>query len=474
MAENNTLEKRIKAGRALRVNVPRSSHGDVGNVTKRDPISLLEESSAGRVKRLVPLRYGRMLVSPFAFYRGSAIIQAHDLATTPHTGLVQPICGDAHLMNFGGFATPERNFVFDINDFDEAHPGPWEWDVKRLAASFVVGARHLGFEPAATDELVFNAIENYRIRMTDLASMGELDLWYEKMTFDYMLQNAKYEEGRKGIAKAIEKAQSRTQGSLLRKMAEKINGKWIMHDAPPDLFHIQGRSTLFEADEDWAQLDLQAALSNMLKNYLTTLSPSHRELLGRFQVQDVAFKVVGVGSVGTRCLALLMTDIHDQPLFLQVKQAVPSVLARYVPVGKSPFKHEGQRVVFGQRMMQSASDMFLGWNGGSGATVRHFHIRQLRDMKFSAEVETLSELTFGRYAWLCCDILARAHARAGGLAPEISGYLGKSGQFAEALVSYANSYADQVERDFQAFRDACRSGRLAAQTEADFGADLHM
>lgn len=471
MAENNTFENRVKAGHALRANAPRSSHGDVGNV-KRDPIELLEKSSTGRVRQLVPLRYGRMLASPFAFYRGSAIIQAHDLATTPHTGLVQPICGDAHMMNFGGFATPERNFVFDMNDFDETHPGPWEWDVKRLAASFTVAARHLGFKATATDELVFNAIENYRVRMADFSLMGELDLWYEKLTFDYMLQNAKYEEGRKEIATAIEKAQKRKHENLLPKMADKTNGTWVMRDAPPGLFHIQGKNTLFDADDDWKQFDLQGALSRLLENYLTTLSPSHRDLLGRFQVQDVAFKVVGVGSVGTRCLVLLLTDVHDQPLFLQVKQAVPSVLAPYVPAGKSPFKHEGQRVVVGQRMMQSASDMFLGWNGGSGAKIRHFYIRQLRDMKFSVEVETLSELMFSRYAWLCSHILARSHARAGGLAPQISGYLGKSGQFAETLVSYANNYADQVERDFETFRAACRKGRLQAKTEADFAADL--
>lgn len=469
MTPHVTLDERIEQGRALRKGTPRVSHSDVGDI-KRDPIKLLEQSSAGRVERLVPLRYGRMLTSPFAFYRGSAAIQAHDLATTPHTGLIHQICGDAHLVNFGGFSSPERTLVFDMNDFDETHPGPWEWDVKRLAASITVAARYSGFKKAAADEMVFNAMENYRSSMATFSTMGVLDLWYEKTTFEDMMQQAKYDKVRKEIAKSIEKAQGRTHEGLLPKMAEQVEGKWMMHDNPPELFHIHGKNTLFNADDRAMLLNRTDFVEKYFEGYLKTLSTSHKQLLGYFTMQDAAFKVVGVGSVGTRCLVLLMIDAQNQPLFLQIKQAERSVLAPYVPAGKSAFKHEGQRVVAGQRLMQSVSDMFLGW--ATGPAGNHFYLRQLRDMKVSFEIEMLDEFLLGRYVWLCSHILARAHARAGGMAPQISGYLGSGSQFAEAMVDYANNYADQVELDFDTFRVACRTGRLTARTEADYAADF--
>ena len=470
MLKNETLEQRIDAGRKLRKTAPRATHNMLGNI-KRDPIPLLQSSSEGRFERLVPLRYGRMLASPFAFYRGSAAIQAHDLAPTPQSGLQLQICGDAHLMNFGGFATPERNLVFDMNDFDETHPGPWEWDVKRLAASISVAARHLGFKDSAADDMVFNAVEHYRLRMSEFAQMSELDLWYEKLTFDEMLTGAVAEDSRKQIHKAIEKASMRTHEGLLPKMAEKIDGRWRMRDAPPELFHFRGAHTLLESDDPQMAIDVKRdVLGSYFTKYLATLSWSHQQLLKRFSFQDAAFKVVGVGSVGTYCHVLLFTDIHDQPLFLQAKQAQKSVLAPYVKAGKPAFNHEGQRIVQGQRMLQSASDMFLGWTTGYAG--RNLYVRQLRDMKVSFEIDTFSEFLLGRYAWLCFHVLARAHARASGMAPQISGYLGKSGQFAEALAGYARGYTDQVESDFEAFRAACRKGRITAQSEADFGADL--
>ena len=466
---DDTLEQRIEAGKALRDRAARGSHSSIGNV-KRDPVKLLAASSKGRVEHLVPLRYGRMLASPFTFYRGSAVIQAHDLATTPYSGLTHQICGDAHLMNFGGFATAERNLVFDLNDFDETHPGPWEWDVKRLAASITVGARHMGFKAAATDEMVFNAVEQYRKRMAESATKGTLELWYEKLTFDYILQNAKFEKGRKAILKVMEKARTRTHGNLLPKMAQKTDGRWVMRDTPPVLFHFTGDAERVFDGGQWIQDGRLAPKAEALfQKYLETLSPSHRHLISSFRMQDLAFKVVGVGSVGTRCLALLMTDVQDQPLFLQIKQAVKSVLAPYVPC-KSTLKHEGQRVVVGQRLMQSASDPFLGWM--TGQLGFDFYLRQLRDMKISFEIELFDDFLFGRYALLCADTLARAHARAGGLAPQLSGYLGNKQDFAEALVGYANGYADQVERDYEVFRDACRKGRLQARSDADFAADL--
>jgi len=470
MSQTSQLQERIKQGRSLRKRAGRGSHKAIGN-TKRDPVTLLEASSKGRVEQLIPLRYGRMLASPFAFYRGSVNIQAHDLAGTPHTGISHQICGDCHLMNFGGFATPERNLVFDLNDFDETHPGPWEWDLKRLVASLTICARHLGFKSGTADDIVAAAVNNYRDFMAKYAEMGALELWYDKITLAGIFEKSQYAATRKVLARSMAKAQQRTHDNLLPKMGQKVDGRWMMSDAPPVLFHIHGGNTLFAADEDWAQLENWESLANKLFNeYRTTLSPSHRQLLSYFKMQDLAFKVVGVGSVGTRCLVLLMTDDQDQPLFLQIKQAVKSVLAPYVPVGKSTFKHEGQRVVAGQRMMQATSDLFLG--ASTGPSGRYFYLRQLRDMKISAEVEMFDEFMLGRYALLCGRTLARAHARAGGYAPEISGYIGKGAQFAEALVKYANGYADQVQKDFEAFRAACRTGRLMARSEEDFVADF--
>jgi len=467
---SGTLAEKIDAGRGMRQLCIRSSHHAIGHVD-RDPVKLLKASSAGRVQRLVPLRYGRMLTSPFAFYRGSAIIQAHDLAGTPHTGLVQQICGDCHLMNFGGFATPERNLIFDINDFDETHPGPWEWDVKRLVASLTLAARHLDLTMAAADEAVFTAVKSYQRNMGAYAQMGALSLWYERITLESLIAATPDKVAKQTLIKSVAKAQGRTQENLLPKMGDKIDGRWAIRDTPPALFHIHGNSTLFDKDDDWTQLGgWQPLAEHLLKEYAQSLSPSHRHLLDNFNIQDLAFKVVGVGSVGTRCLALLMTDAQEQPLFLQIKQAVRSVLAPYVPAGKTAYKHDGQRVVVGQRLMQASSDLFLGTS--TGPSGRHFYFRQLRDMKISAEIEAFDLNLLRHYASLCGHVLARAHARAGGYAPQISAYLGKGDAFANALVLYARDYADQVYRDFEAFRTACRKGRLLAQTESDFGADI--
>ncbi len=469
MNDLTSLEQRVNHGKSLRINVPRASHDAVGNV-KRDPIKLLKASNKTRVERLIPLRYGRMLESPFAFYRGGACIQAHDLSTTADSGLIQQICGDAHIMNFGGFATPERNLVFDINDFDETHAAPWEWDIKRLAASVTVAARGLGFKSGVIDDIVFNAVEHYRKSIAKYAEMNVLDIWYEKVTFDEMLASAKYEEGRKQIDKLIKKAALRTHENLLPKMAEKKNGKWILNDEPPDTFHIQGKATLISPHDKWMSMDEGKTIRKVYGQYLKTLAPSHQLLLSRFEIQDLVFKVVGVGSVGTRCVALLLTDAHEQPLFIQAKQALPSVLSPYFPQQKLADKQRGQNIVYGQRLMQSASDSFLGW--AKGPLGYEFYFRQLRDMKVSAEIELFNEQVFGRYAWLCCDILSHAHAKAGGLAPQMSGYLGNNSDFAEAIVRYANGYADVVESDYEKFRTACRNGTLKAQTDSDFKADL--
>ncbi|WP_432260359.1 DUF2252 domain-containing protein [Cupriavidus sp. TMH.W2] len=464
------VEARRERGKSLRTQVPRGAQDAIGNVD-RDPVALLETSSEGRVPRLVPLRYGRMIQSPFAFFRGSAIIQAHDLAGTPDSGLPMQICGDCHLANFGGFASPERTLLFDLNDFDETSPGPWEWDLKRLSASFVVAARHLRHKAGVAEALVREVVGSYQRRTAAYAEMGMLDTWYDRITFERLLDEETLPEVQKRIRRGMERAADRTHESLLPKLAERTGDRWSILDAPPAIFHVHGEQTLFGPDDDWLVAgDDELARDQAYKDYLATLAPDRRRLLAHFTRHDLAFKVVGVGSVGTRCLVQLLMDQHDKPLFLQVKEATRSVVARYCK--SAPTAHEGRRVVEGQRLMQAASDLFLGWTKGPFG--RHFYMRQLRDMKLSAQVELMDAELLGRYASLCGWVLARAHAKAGGLAAEVSGYLGRSDRMADVMVGYANGYADQVERDYDQFVAACRSGRLEARTDADMAADFRV
>jgi uncharacterized protein (DUF2252 family) len=455
---------------AARRRVRRREHAAVGNV-QRDPVELLQISSAGRIERLVPLRYGRMIESPFAYFRGSAIIQAHDLAGTPNSGLNFQICGDCHLANFGGFATPERALLFDLNDFDETSPGPWEWDLKRLAASFVVAARHLHHKRGVAEDLVYRVVSSYQTRMAAYAEMSILETWYDRITFDRLLAEASSPEVRKRVQRGMERAASRTSEALLPKLSEQVGGRWVIRDAPPAIFHARGENTLLSAEDDWTQHGkTDQHLRMAFKEYLSTLAADRRQLLSQFTSQDTAFKVVGVGSVGTRCLIHLMIDRHGKPLFLQVKEATQSVVARYF---KAPaVKHEGRRVVEGQRLMQAASDPFLGW--AKGPLGRHFYLRQLRDMKLSPPIELADAELLGEYAALCGWVLARGHAKAGGLAREISDYLGRGDQMADAMVKYSDAYADQVERDYELFLAACRSGRLEARNDADMAADFRI
>ncbi|MEZ0603505.1 DUF2252 domain-containing protein [Paraburkholderia sp. IW21] len=467
----STIAEREARGRAAREHSKRSSHRTVGELN-RNPIELLKQSSEGRVTNLVPLRYGRMAVSPFTFFRGTAIIQAHDLSKVPDTGLTMPICGDGHLMNFGGFATPERQLVFDLNDFDEVAIGPFEWDLKRLTASLVVAARHMRLSRGAAEHLVMTAATEYRDRMAQYAQCGALELWYDRITFDRMAETALTPERRRTVRRGMEKAASRTHENLLEKMAERDGDHWKIRDAPPALFHVLGANTLFTPEETEAFRDAnwRKMLERMWGEYLKTMSHDRRELLSHFTVQDIVFKVVGVGSVGTRCMVVLSVDHMDKPLFLQIKEARPSVIAQHY---KSPsIKHEGERVVQGQRMLQAASDIFLGW--ATGPLGRHFYFRQLRDMKLSANIELFDTDLLEGYARLCGWIMARAHAKASGQAIEVSAYIGRGDQFAEALTSYATRYADQVERDYDVFLKACRSGELEARTDEDMAADFRV
>ncbi len=464
----STIAQREARGKAAREHSKRSLHRGVGDL-HRDPVALLRQSSEGRVTKLVPLRYGRMAESPFAFLRGSAILQAHDLARGPATRLVMPICGDCHLLNFGGFATPERRLIFDLNDFDEVATGPFEWDLKRLAVSLVVTARHMRLSRGVAHDLAMTALTEYRDRIAQYAQGGALELWYEHISFERMSETALTQERRRTVRRAMEKAAGRTHESMLEKLCAQRGEHFEIRDAPPALFHVHGANTLFEPEDDWFRIgDWRRLIEPMYASYLKTLAYDRRELLSHFSTQDLVFKVVGVGSVGTRCLVLLNTDHLGKPLFLQIKEARPSVIARYFDA-PSPL-HEGERVVRGQRMLQAASDIFLGW--ASGPSGRHFYFRQLRDMKLSANVELFDNDLLTGYAQLCGWALARAHAKASGLAIELRAYIGRSDQFAEALTDYALAYANQVERDYDAFLAACRSGELDARSDDDMAADF--
>ncbi|MFP3582117.1 DUF2252 domain-containing protein [Paraburkholderia sp. SIMBA_055] len=467
----STIADREARGRAAREKSKRSSHRTVGEL-RRDPIELLKESSEGRVRNLVPLRHGRMAASPFTFFRGTALLQAHDLSKVHDTGLTMPICGDGHLMNFGGFATPERQLVFDLNDFDEVSVGPFEWDLKRLTASLVIAARHMRLSRGAAEDLVMTAVNEYRNRMAQYAQCGALELWYERITFERMAETALTPERRRAVRRGMEKAASRTHESLFERMAGHDGERWVIRDAPPALFHVLGANTLFTAEETEELKGPRGGnmLDGMWSDYLKTMSHDRRELLAHFSVQDIVFKVVGVGSVGTRCTAVLLVDPMSKPLFMQIKEARPSVVARYFK--SPPARHQGERVVQGQRMLQAASDIFLGW--ATSPLGRHYYFRQLRDMKLSASIELFDSDLLTGYAQLCGWVMARAHAKASGQAIEVSAYIGRGDQFAEALTTYATTYADQVERDYDAFIKACRSGALEARSDEDMAADFRM
>jgi uncharacterized protein (DUF2252 family) len=463
------LAEQYQKGKHRRTVVPRSELGNFEPV-KRNPVDLIKRSAQQRVPPLVGLRHGRMLASPFTFFRGSANLQAFDLNGAPHTGIEFPICGDCHLMNFGGFATPERNLVFDINDFDETYPGPWEWDLKRLAASLFIAALHLGHGTAGAAEVTYRAAARYQASMKNYATMGALELNYQSHTLQNLLKSLDDADARARLERVIRRAQRRTHEDLLPRIAVHEGTGWKIKDTPPSVFHLFGEATLLPADDDWMRLaGWQSIVGEMYKQYRTTLSSDRSAILDNFHMQDLTFKVVGVGSVGTRCLVLLLVDDHDKPLFLQIKEALPSVLASGRGT-KPAYRHQGQRVVDGQRRLQSASDLFLGWS--TGPSGRHFYFRQLRDMKVSASIETYDNTLLVQYAATCGEVLARAHAKSGGRAQEISGYIGKSDAVPAAMVRYAGAYAEQAERDFDAFRSACQKGVLDVRTDEEFLLDL--
>jgi uncharacterized protein (DUF2252 family) len=442
-----TLEERRARGRALREQTPRSSHAFWAAAPNRpDPLGVLEAQASTRLPDLVPLRYARMRVSPFAFLRGSAAVMAQDLAPTPRTGIQTQLCGDCHCANFGVYASPERSLLFDINDLDETYPGPWEWDVKRLAASLLVAGRGNGCTAAECRTAVLAGVRSYRQHMAEFAGMATLDVWYTRVTVADVLNALASKPTKQQAQRQVAKARQRTSLQAFAKLTTWVDGHRRFANDPPLVMRVTEEA-------------LGGAVRTLFEQYLGTLRGAQRRVLDRFQIIDVARKVVGVGSVGTRCFMVLLTGrTDDDPLILQVKEAQASVLEAHLP--KSGSQHEGERVVAGQELMQAASDIFLGWM--TGPTGQHYYWRQLRDMKGTIEAETLSPTNLAVYASVCGWALARAHARASGNAVEIAAYLGMSDRFDEAIATFAEAYANQTERDYHALRAGIASGRLVA------------
>ena len=442
--------------------MPRSSHaGFTPSPHRSDPIELLERQAETRVPELVPIRYGRMLVSPFTFYRGAALIMASDLAATPRSGLMVQCCGDAHLSNFGVFASPERRLVFDLNDFDETLPGPWEWDVKRLAASVLIAARDNGFSVKQQDQAVLDTVAEYRTAMATFAAMKNLEVWYAHLEIEAVLEELGPQLNPKAVRrtqKALAKARARDSMSAFSKLTHIVDGEARIIADPPLIVPME---EVVKRSERVAVLEW---LRELVRVYRASLDHDRQALLEEFRLSDFARKVVGVGSVGTRAwIALLMGLDSGDPLFLQMKEAQPSVLEEFVAA--SEFENHGERVVTGQRLMQASSDIFLGWihiPAGLDGQPRDFYGRQLRDWKGSAEIDQMEPKTLPRYGRLCGWTLARAHARSGDRIA-IASYLGKGAVFDRALVDFSRAYAEQNERDYKALVKAVKSGRIVAE-----------
>jgi uncharacterized protein (DUF2252 family) len=458
-----TVPERAARGKAVRAEVPRASHADFQPPAARpDPIDLLERQAETRVPELVPIRYGRMMVSPFTFYRGAASIMAHDLAATPRSGLTVQCCGDAHLSNFGVFASPERALVFDLNDFDETLPGPWEWDVKRLATSMLIAGRDNNFRVRDQEQVVLDTVNEYRSAMRGFAGMKNLEVWYSRLDIESTVKKyaSSFRQKRvKQAEKQIAKARTKDSMTAFSKLTRVVNGRAQIVDQSPLIvpLHVlagDGTEEIFER------------LHELIRAYRDTLDFDRRVLLEEFELADFARKVVGVGSVGTRAwIALMLGRDGQDPLFLQMKEAEASVLEEFL--GASAFTNHGQRVVTGQRLMQAASDIFLGWvhvdPAPDGGGSRDYYGRQLKDWKGSAEIEQMNPRAMATYGRLCGWTLARAHARTGDRIA-IASYLGGGSSFDRALVEFSTAYAEQNQRDYEKLVEAVASGRIAAET----------
>lgn len=446
--QRSSMAERRRAGKALRERVGRAEHAAwTASGERRDPIDVLAHCTRGRLAELVPIRYGRLLRSPFTFLRGSPGLMAYDLHGTPATGIRVQACGDCHLTNFGLFATPERNLIFDVNDFDETLPGPWEWDVKRLVTSFVVAGRANGIADDRARAIAIACARSYRERMAALAEASPLEVWYDRISADDLIENAPDARTRQERERMAEKARGRIGENLFFKITEEADGGHRFVERPPLVSRVTDERELAQAREG-------------IEQYRASLPDDRRVLFDRYWIEDLALRVVGIGSVATRCYVGLFFCDDKNPLLLQVKEARRSVLEPYV--GECAFENQGQRVVAGQRLMQSASDLFLGWFRAPGGT--DFYVRQLRDMKYSPPIESFSALELERYAELCGRTLARAHAKSGDAAT-ISGYLGRGDKFDTAVGTFAVAYADQIERDHAALVEAARTGRVEASDE---------
>ncbi len=455
-------------GKEARTKVPRDSHATFEPASDRpDPVWLLEEQATTRVQELVPIRYGRMLVSPFTFFRGAALIMASDLSTTPCSGLTAQICGDAHLSNFGVFGSPERQLVFDCNDFDETNPGPWEWDVKRLAASVVVAGRHRGHSKAVRSSAIVALGQTYRESMRQMATMSNLDVWYYHIDVSEVLTALESQATASGsktqarmaatATKLVEKARTKDSLRALDKLTHVVDGQRVFISDPPLLVPIEELFPQVEFEQ------VESMFKDILRRYRQTLATDRRHLLEQYRFSQMARKVVGVGSVGTRAWVILLHGAsHEDILFLQAKEAEASVLERFTK--KSQYSNHGARVVAGQRLMQASSDIFLGWQRADGVDGRthDYYVRQLQDWKGSIDTETMVPQGLEAYGKLCALTLARAHARSGDRFA-MAAYLGNNATFEKALAKFAESYADQNERDYAAFAVACKSGRIHAE-----------
>jgi uncharacterized protein (DUF2252 family) len=457
-----TVGERAARGKAARAECPRTTHAALDLPGDRDPVQTLIDQAPSRVPELVPIRYGRMLVSPFTFYRGAAAIMAHDLSPTPRAGLQVQLCGDAHLANVGGYASPERQLVFDLNDFDETHPGPFEWDVKRLATSFEICARDRNFTKAEREAAVLGVVRHYREWMRRLAERPNLDVWYARLDVDQIevqLRERRADKQADVVAQAAAKARTKDSMKAFSKLTHMVDGEPRILSDPPLIVPVDEL-----VDQDRAE-EVRTELGGIFRNYRRTLQQDRRHLLEEFRWVDLARKVVGVGSVGTRCWILLLLGRDEtDPLFLQVKEAQSSVLEPVL--GKSEYANHGQRVVVGQRLMQSVSDIFLGWvhiDAGIDGQPRDFYFRQLWDWKTSVNLDTIIPQGLALYAEVCGFILARAHARSGDRIA-IAEYLGKGDVFDRALLEFASAYADQNEKDYAALVQAGKDGRITVES----------
>jgi uncharacterized protein (DUF2252 family) len=454
----------VARGKAARAEVPRASHAAFEPAAHRaDPVELLERQAETRVPELVPVRHGRMLVSPFTFYRGAAMIMAGDLASSPRSGLNVQCCGDAHLSNFGVFASPERRLVFDLNDFDETLPGPWEWDVKRLAVSMLIAARSNDFASRDQEKIVLKTVESYRTAMAGFAAMKNLDVWYAHLEIETALAQFGSQLKPRGVKKTekmLAKARTKDSMAAFSKLTRVVDGEARIVSEPPFIVPID------DLVEGRAREELFDGLRELMRSYRNTLEHDRRVLLEEFHLADFARKVVGVGSVGTRAwIALLLGRDDGDPLFLQMKEAEASVLEEFLAPGE--FENHGERVVTGQRLMQASSDIFLGWlhvEEGVDGQSRDFYVRQLKDWKGSAEIEQMVPAGLAAYGRLCGWTLARAHARSGDRIA-IASYLGNGDAFDRAILEFSESYAEQNERDYKALSAAVESGRVPVSTE---------